>query len=62
MTCIFLFLSPRLVSFKKGFKFYFEISFRIILKVFRLKSWFKFDYLKQFPESSRVEKSSKKLI
>jgi hypothetical protein len=44
------------------FKFHFEISFEIILKVIRLKSWFKFDYLKQFLESSRVEKSSKKLI
>jgi hypothetical protein len=49
MACIFLYLSPRLVSFfSKRFKFYFKILFQFILFILCLKPWLKFEYLNQF--------------
>jgi hypothetical protein len=60
MACIFLFLSPRLVSFLKRFKFHFDIFFQFVLKVICLKPQFKFEYLNQFskvPELKSIQKS-----
>jgi hypothetical protein len=45
----FYFRALDLFHFTKRFKFGFEISFRIILKVLRLKPCFKFEYLNQIP-------------
>jgi hypothetical protein len=67
MACIFLFLSPRsILVFEKIYfplqnLFFIFLSF-INLKVFRLKSRFKFDYSKLIFKNCRFEKYSKKFI
>jgi hypothetical protein len=63
MACIFLFLSPRSISiFFKRFTFRFEIFFLINLKVFRLKSRCKFDYLYPCPNPSKPRNSFLKIL
>jgi hypothetical protein len=50
MACIFLFLSPRLFSLFEKIWMSLWIFFWIVLKALRLKPWFKFEYLNQFPK------------
>jgi hypothetical protein len=49
MTCIFLFLRPRLVSlFKKDSNLFLNSYFNLFYLSFVQKPWFKFKYLNQF--------------
>jgi hypothetical protein len=55
MACIFLFLSPRLVSFFEKI----QILFWFILFILRLKPWFKFEYFNQFSKVSYLKSLQK---
>jgi hypothetical protein len=65
MVCIFLFMCPKLASFfQKDSNSILKFYFGLFLKVLRLKSWFKFDYLKsnsKFPDLKILQKVYLKL-